>query len=298
VIDGFADRWALITGASSGIGAEFAHKLAARGMHLVLTARRADKLNELATDLHTRHGTHCETIPADLSDASQAKYLCDEIEKRGRTIEILVNNAGFAVVGDIASTDVDRVMELVRLNVGSVTELTHRILPGMLERKHGAIINLSSVAAFQPVAYMSAYAASKSFVLHFSEALWAEARDFGVTVMALCPGVTETDFFNIAGVPGWLKKQQSQSADKVVRKAIKALDKNRQYVIPGWKNYLRSLLVRLASRKRVVIESMKFFRPKKKKKKKKHDRGVEDSQQLDSGSQSGISENKSQTDNP
>ncbi|GAB4162312.1 MAG: SDR family oxidoreductase [Planctomycetaceae bacterium] len=269
MIDGFADRWALITGASSGIGAEFAHKLAARGMHLVLTARRLDRLEKLATELHTRHGTHCETIAADLSEPGQVKHLVEEIERRERTIEILVNNAGFAVVGDIASTDVDRVMELVRLNVGAVTELTYRLLPGMLERGHGAIINVSSVAAIQPVAYMSAYAASKSYVLHFSEALWAEARDQGVTIMALCPGVTETEFFDVAGVPGWLKKQQSQTPDQVVRKALKALDKKRPYVIPGWKNYLRSLLVRIASRKRVVIESMKYFRPKKKKDKGK-----------------------------
>lgn len=265
MIEVYADRWALITGASSGIGAEFAHKLAARGMHLVLVARREEKLTELADELHTRHGTLCEVIPADLSDASQAKIVVDEIAKRGRKIELVVNNAGFATVGDIANTDVERVMELVRLNIGAVTELTYRFLPEMTERGHGAIINVASVAAFQPVAYMGAYAASKSYVLHFTEALWAEARDSGVTVMALCPGVTQTDFFEVAGVSGWLKKQRSQTPEQVVRAALKGLEKRRQYIISGWKDYILSLLVRLGSRRRVVLESMKFFRPKKQK---------------------------------
>lgn len=261
VIDDFADRWALVTGASSGIGAEFAHRLAARGMHLVLVARRLDRLQQLAEELHTRHGTLCETIDADLADPSQAKRVIDTISERGRTIELLVNNAGFAVVGDISSTDVDSVMALTRLNIGAATELTYRLLPGMIERGHGAIINVSSVAAFQPVTYMSAYAASKAYLLHLSEALWAEARDFGVTVMALCPGPTETEFFNVAGVPGWLKKQGAHTAEQVVRKALKALEKKKPVVVTGLKSYLRSLLVRIASRKRVVIESMKYFRP-------------------------------------
>ena len=236
-------------------------------MHLVLTARRQHLLEELAQELHTRHGTHCDVVPLDLSDAAQVKTLIGEIVSRGRTIELLVNCAGFAVVSDIANTDVDRVAELVRLNVGAMTEITYRILPGMIERGHGAIINVSSLAAFQPVAYMGAYAASKAYALHFSEALWAETRDFGVTVMALCPGVTETDFFNVAGVPGWLKKQRSLTPEQVVRAALKSLEKKRQCKVVGWKNYLLSLLVRIASRKRVVIESMKYFRPKKKKKK-------------------------------
>lgn len=261
MVDAYADRWALVTGASSGIGAEFAHKLAARGMHLVLSARRREVLEELARELHVRHGTRCEVIDGDLADPAEPRRLFDETQRRGITIELLVNNAGFAVVGEIERTDPARVLEMIRLNISALTELTYHVLPGMLERGHGGIINLSSVAAFQPVAYMGAYAATKAYVLHFSEALFAEVRDRGVTVMALCPGVTRTGFFDVAGVPNWLKKQSSHDTETVVRKALKAFDKRRQYVVVGWKNYLRSLLVRIASRRRVVKESMKYFRP-------------------------------------
>ena len=123
---------------------------------------------------------------------------------------------------------------------------------------------VSSVAAFQPVAYMGAYSASKSYVLHFTESLWAEAREKGVTVLALCPGTTRTDFFDISGAaPGWLEKNSSQDVATVVRTAIKALEKKRSYIVSGWKNYILSLLVRLAMRSTVVQESMKYFRPEK-----------------------------------
>lgn len=264
MIDTYADRWALITGASAGIGAEFARRLAARGMHLVLTARRLEPMEALAREMHTRHGTRSEIILADLTDPVQAQALAREITSRGVTIELLINNAGFGNVTEIENTDIDRVMRMLRLNVGALTELTYRFLPGMLERRHGAIINVSSVAGFQPVAYMSAYAASKAYVLHFSEALWAEARDRGVTVMALCPGSTRTEFFEVAGVPNWLKKRPSQSPEQVVKAALRGMEKGKQCVVPGWRNRLITLLVRLATRRMVVHESMKYFRPKRK----------------------------------
>ncbi len=267
LIDRFADRWALVTGASSGIGAEFARRLAALGMHLVITARRGQLLKELADDLYTRHGTKCEVIVGDLSDPEQPGRLVAQIAAQGIEIELLVNDAGFGIAGDFEAADGDRVKQMLRLNVGAVTELTYRLLPGMLERGHGAVINVSSAAAFQPVAYMGAYSATKSYVLHFSEALWAEVRGRGVTVMALCPGITRTSFFDVAGVPAWLKKHSSQSPEQVVRAALKGLAKGRQYYVSGWGNYLLSLAVRLASRRTVVLGSTKYFRspPKKKK---------------------------------
>jgi short-subunit dehydrogenase len=230
-------------------------------MHLVLVARRNDPLAQLAQELHTKHGTRCEILCTDLSDSASAKRLVDQIAEKNITIELLVNNAGFGVVGAAESTDVDRVMQMVRLNIGAVTELTYRILPGMMQRGHGAIVNVSSVAAFQPVAFMGAYSATKSYVLHFTEALWAEAREKGVTVLALCPGVTRTAFFDVAGAPGWLKKQRSHSPRQVVKTALKALEKRRQYAVAGWRNYILSLAVRMATRKMVVTESMKYFRP-------------------------------------
>jgi short-subunit dehydrogenase len=264
VLDAYADRWALITGASSGIGAEFARRLAAHGMHLVLTARRKELLEKLAEELHTRHGTKSEIIAADLSDSSEPQRLSDAIAAKGIQIEMLVNNAGFGWVGTIDETQPARMRELVQLNIASLTELTFRWLPSMLERGHGGIINVSSIAGFQPVAYMPVYAASKAFSLHFSEALWAECRDRGVTVTALCPGTTQTDFFDVANVPGWLKKHQFSTPEEVVKAALKALERRKQFAIPGWKNWLISFGVRLARRKIVVLQSMRFFRPRKK----------------------------------
>lgn len=261
MLDQYADRWALITGASSGIGAEFARRLAALGMHLVIVARRTERLNDLAAELYARHHTRCEIVASDLSDPREASALAEHVAQRGITVELLLNNAGFAVVAEVEKTDVDRVLQMLRLNVLTVTELTYRFLPGMLSRGHGAIINVSSVAGFQPVAYMAAYAASKGFILQFTEALWAEVHDRGVTPMALCPGTTRTELFEIAGVPGWLKKRRLHSPEKVVRGALRALEKRKQNYIPGWRNYLVTMLVRIGSRQRVVKESMKYFRP-------------------------------------
>lgn len=263
MLDAYADRWALVTGASSGIGEAFAHRLAARGMHLVLIARRREALEQLAAELDTRHGARCEIITGDLSDPAQPRRVFEEVRRRQITIELLVNNAGFGVVGDPATIDRGRVMSMTRLNVGAVTELTYLFLEGMLQRGHGAIINVASLAGFQPVAYMAAYAATKAYVLHFSEALWAEARERGVTVMALCPGVTRTAFFDVAGAPGWLRKQRSQTPDQVVQTALKALEKRRPYVVTGWWNHLLTFFERFATRRRIVLESMKYFRPKR-----------------------------------
>ena len=232
-------------------------------MHLVLAARRTDRMNALAEDLVTKHGTKCHIVTIDLATPDAAEKLMGEIDKQGVDIELLVNNAGVGMVGDIETTSPGDIQRMVNLNINTLTNLTYSVLPDMLQRGHGAIINVSSVAAFQPVAYMAAYAASKSYVLHFSEALWAEARSRGVTVMALCPGVTQTEFFDVAGAPGWLERHSFQTPFKVVKAAMKALEKRRQYVIPGWKDYLVSILVRLATRRTAVNESKRYFRQRK-----------------------------------
>jgi uncharacterized protein len=261
LLDQYAERWALVTGASSGIGAEFARLLAARGMHLVLVARRTERLNELAAELHARHRSNCEVISSDLSDPREPAALFEQVAQRGITVELLINNAGFAVVGEVEKTDSERIEQMLRLNVMTVTDLTYRFLPGMLARGHGAILNVSSVAAFQPVAYMAAYAASKTYILNFTEALWAELRGRGVSLMAVCPGTTRTELFDVAGVPGWLKRRPSHSAEKVAKGALRALEKRKQCYIPGWRNYLVTMLVRMAPRSVVVKESMRYFRP-------------------------------------
>jgi hypothetical protein len=230
-------------------------------MHLVLTARRQSQLDELSADLNRRHGTRCEIIPGDLVTPGFPAQLIQTIRDRRIQIDLLINNAGFGYVTTIQNTDLPRVLRLIDLNIRALTELTYLALHDMLARQQGAIINVSSVAGFQPVAYMPAYSASKSYVLLFSEALWAETRDQGVTVLALCPGTTQTDFFEVSGVGGWLKKHRSQTVDQVVKTALKALGRKRQYTVSGWGNYLLAQAVRLASRKLVVLESMKYFRP-------------------------------------
>lgn len=259
-----ANQWALVTGASSGLGEEFARQLASRGMHLVLVARRKELLEALAADVHLKHGTRCHVIASDLSVKGEPERVLREIAAQGIVIELLVNNAGFGIVGEVDQADIDRILLMIRLNISALTELTYRILPGMLERGRGAILNLSSLSAFQPVAYMGVYAASKAFVLHFSEALHCELKDRGITVTAVCAGVTRTRFFDTAGAPGWLQKHSSHSVEFVVKQALRALVRRQQYTVPGWRNYLLTLLVRIASRARVVKESTRFFRPRSK----------------------------------
>lgn len=271
MLDAYADRWALVTGASSGIGAEFARRLAARGMHLVLVARSEATMQELAADLDTRHGTHCHVLPMDLSEPQAGERIAAAVEQWGVDIELLVNSAGFGVVGEIEQTSVEKVAAMIQVNVAALTDLTYRFLPGMLAREHGAIVNISSVAAFQPVAWMGSYAATKAYVLHFSEALWAEVRHRGVTVTTVCPGVTQSGFFDAAGVPNWLKKQRSITPEFVVKATLKALEKRRLYVIPTWRNYFRSILVRMAPRKTVVHQTMDYFRPQTAKKQSSKD---------------------------
>lgn len=259
----YAERWGIVTGASSGIGAEFTRQLAARGMHLVLIARRGELLEKLAEELYASHGAKTEIIVADLTDPAAPAQIVNEIQQRGLEIELVVNNAGAGFAGSIEQTDVERMSRMIQLNITALTELTYRFLPSMLERKSGGVINVASVAGFQPVAYNGVYSASKAYVLHFSESLWAETRNRGVTVMALCPGTTNTDFFVGSDVPNWLEKHPSQSPEVVVRGGLKGFDKRRQYYVSGWKNYILSLLVRLAPRSTAVNGSVKFFKPKK-----------------------------------
>lgn len=228
-------------------------------MHLILAARSTDRMNELAQELLTRHGTNCHIVTIDLAVPNAGVLLVDEITKLGVEVELLVNNAGSGLIGEIETADPEEVQRMLCVNVSTLTDLTYRLLPGMIQRGHGAVINVSSVAAFQPVAFMGAYAATKSYVLHFSEALWAEVRSKGVTVLALCPGVTDTEFFIRAGAPGWLDKHSSHSVQKVVRAALAALEKRRQYSIPGWRNYLLTLKVRFLTRRTAINESERYF---------------------------------------
>ncbi|MEZ6125190.1 MAG: SDR family NAD(P)-dependent oxidoreductase [Planctomycetaceae bacterium] len=201
MLDGYDNRWALVTGASSGIGAEFAARLAGRGMHLILAARRADRMNALAEDLVTKHGTKCHIVAIDLSAPDAAKKLAEEVERQGVRVELLVNNAGVGMIGAIETTSPEDVQKMLALNISTLTDLTYRLLPGMLERGHGAIINVASVAAFQPVAYTGALPVSRMCCTSAKHC--GQSPQPGVTVMALCPGVTQTEFFNRRTSAGW-----------------------------------------------------------------------------------------------
>ena len=185
----------LITGASSGIGEVFARKLAARGHNLLLVARSEDKLINLCNELGRIKSTHAQYVAMDLSERDAPARLFEETQKRGLEIDFLINNAGFGSMGDFTKLDLERELNMIDLNVRSLVELTHRFLVPMRERKSGSIINVASTAGFQPVPFMATYAATKAFVLSFSEALWEENRPFGIKVMALCPGRYRHEFF-------------------------------------------------------------------------------------------------------
>ncbi|AXQ28520.1 SDR family oxidoreductase [Solimonas sp. K1W22B-7] len=183
----------LITGASSGIGAEFARTFARHGHSLILVARRADKLEALAQGLRQQYGIAVEVIPQDLGQAGAAEQLHREVTQRGLAVDILVNNAGLLFRGTFPETRLAEQQALLQLNITVLTELTHLFLPAMVERGHGRVLNLASSAAFQPLPWTATYAASKAYVLSFSEALSIELKHRGVSVTALCPGFTETD---------------------------------------------------------------------------------------------------------
>ncbi len=238
----------LITGASSGIGEVFARKLAARGENVVLVARSADKLNALCNELGRAHGNIvAQSVALDLSAGDAPQQLFDETNRRGLEVETLINNAGFGSMGEFATLDVARELNMIDLNVKALLALTHLYLAPMRERKRGAIINVASTAAFQPVPYMATYAATKAFVLSFSEALWEENRAHGIKIMALCPGVTETNFFDAAKM-GQPPMRIAQTPEQVVDTALHALQRGRSHVISGWFNYLQTEAERLLPR--------------------------------------------------
>ena len=226
----------LITGASSGIGEAFARKLAARGRNVLLVARSEDKLIALCNELGRLTSIRAQYLALDLTNAEARSQLFEETQKRELEIEMLINNAGFGSMGDFLKLDAQRELEMIELNVTALVELTQRFLGPMRERKSGTIINVASTAAFQPVPYMATYAATKAFVLSFSESLWDENRAHGIHVMALCPGVTETNFFEAAGIDR-PPMRTVQTPEEVVETTLRALTRKKSLVISGWANW-------------------------------------------------------------
>lgn len=246
----------LITGASSGIGEEFARKLAARGRNVLLVARSEDKLITLCNEVGRSNSIRAQYVALDLSKPESPARLFEETQKRGLTVDMLVNNAGFGSMGEFSKLELARELNMIDLNVKGLVELTYIFLQPMLERRQGAIINVASTAGFQPVPFMATYAATKAFVLSFSEALWEENRDKGINVLALCPGVTDTNFFEAAR--GFRPPARvAQTPGEVVDTALRGLAHERSHIISGWTNFLmtqserlvpRSLIIRVAGR--------------------------------------------------
>ncbi|MEG4987835.1 SDR family oxidoreductase [Microcoleus sp. BR0-C5] len=255
---------ALITGASGGIGAAFAAELAKRQHNLILVARSEDKLQQLAAKLQQEFNILVEIIVQDLTAPAAGTTVFDTVVQKGWTVDLLVNNAGFGDYGAFADRPLDKQLKMVQLNIVALVELSHLFLQGMRQRKSGSIINVASIAAFQPMPYLSMYAATKAFVLSFSEALWAENKDLGIGVLCLCPGPTESDFFAVAEFPKSMASSSGQKlvpAAEVVRDALKALDKNESNVVTGGiLNQIIANMPRLMPRELLVKSVEKVFR--------------------------------------
>jgi len=251
-----ADSTVVVTGASSGIGKALATDLCARGYGVTIIARRADLLDQLADELTHRFGTTVSTMPRDLANADARESLISALSSNTEVqVAGLINNAGFGIRGDVAENALDREAEMVELNVTAVHHLTTQLLPGMLDRGHGAILNTASTAAFQPVPGFATYAATKAFVLSFSEALSVELAGTGVSCTALCPGPVKTEFSQVAGSVGFedsLPGFTMVSAEEVARQAVDAMQQGRRELVPGLANRVQSVAGRLSPRSLVL----------------------------------------------
>ena len=255
------ERRALVTGASSGIGEAFARALARRGARLILVARRADRLSALARELGG--SDQADFVALDLARPDAGAALEVELGRRGVEVDLLVNNAGVGLTGRFDELPRERLLAMVDLNARAVVELTRRFLPGMIERKRGGVINVVSTSAFQPVPFFAVYAASKAFVLSFTESLAGELQGTGVVVQALCPGLTESEFHHVAGtdrVP--FTRTPGMRAEDVAQRSLDALAKGKLRVIPGWRD--RMLLQAQSLVHRAVVRRVagELFRPR------------------------------------
>lgn len=256
---------ALITGASSGIGLTFAEQLAKQHKHLVLVARSEDKLQALAQRLTQDYGVKTWVFSCDLTEPDAALRIAEAVSEWGLTIDLLINNAGFGEYGSFDARPRDRHLNMIQLNIAALVDLTYQFLPQMRANRSGAIVNVSSIAGFQPMPYLATYAATKAFVLSFSEALWAETQADNVRVVALCPGPTETSFFKEANFPNSVGDRTTGSLaepEEVVKDALDAIESNTPTVVSG--GFLNQVIVnvgRFLPRPVLVSAVEKQFRP-------------------------------------
>jgi uncharacterized protein len=247
------DRTALVTGASSGIGDQLARQLAERGHGVTLVARREDRLRALADELAKEHGVRAEVVAADLSDMGGRQSVVDAVGERGLTVDVLVNNAGFSTSGPVHRSDADREISMIRTDVEAIAHLCSAFLPGMVDRRRGAVLNVASTAAFQPLPGQAGYSASKAFVLAYSRAVHTELQGTGVTMTVLCPGPVETEFGAKAGISDdqakALPKIMWVPAEEVARVGIEGMAAGRAVVIPGAANRVGAVFAHLTPRR-------------------------------------------------
>lgn len=258
-------KTALITGASSGIGEAIARKLAAQGVNLILVARSQDKLLQLADALTQSYAVQCTALSADLSMPDCGANVHKQVKAIGMTVDILVNNAGYGTYGPFDSISPKKEQGEIAVNIAAVVDFAHAVLPEMVMRGAGIIVNVASTASFQPVPYMAVYAASKAFVLSFSEALWAEYRGRGIHVVALCPSAVETSFINQLGDKSIRKTTAFSTTlqpEQVAIHAMKAIHSNKPTHIIGFKNWLMAQSVRFAPRGLVARSGADMMRPR------------------------------------
>jgi short-subunit dehydrogenase len=254
-------KWAVVTGASAGIGKALAAELAAGGTNLVLVARRKDRLVELASELKAKYRIRAEVCAADLANRAGPSEVFSFTQEKGIEVELLVNNAGFGVYGELQTVPLERLLEMVQVNVASVVHLTHLYLPGMVARRNGYVLIVASTAAFQGVPYITTYGATKGFDLLFAEALAEEMAPHGIRVCALCPGSTSSEFHQVAGQPNRILAKR-ETAEKVARTGLNALARGKHYVISGGMNYLSTHFQRVVPRGFVTRVTARMFRPK------------------------------------
>jgi uncharacterized protein len=240
-------KWAIITGASSGIGRALASEFAAGGFNLVLTARNAAALTEIAAQCYEKYGVDTEVVPADLGNSESVGHLIAALSAAPRRYEVLVNNAGFGIHGNFVSTDIEQNIELVNVQLTAALRLTKAVLPSMMERRSGRILNVASVYSYSPVPLQSVYSACKAFLLSFSSSLRNEVKEAGVTVTVFCPGVTQTEFRSRAGIAERSKKS-GMTAETAARIAYVETLRGTHIVVPGIINRIFVVLTRLLPR--------------------------------------------------
>lgn len=259
----WSGKWALVTGASAGIGKALAEELARGGTNLVLTARRRERLEELANSLAAKHKIQTKIFVADLAEADAPAKIFQFTREQGIDIELLINNAGFGAYGEFPAVELRRLTGMVQVNCAAVVHLSRLYLPEMVARRRGYVLILASTASFQCVPYISTYAATKAFDLLFAEGLAEEMRPHGVRVCALCPGSTESEFSQVAGQAHIAATRANrESAEKVARTGLRALAAGKSSVISGLGNYLGVLGQRLVSRRLVARVAARMFRPR------------------------------------